>query len=94
MNRVPVSLILSLALAGLAATTLPARGDVFTVTKTADTADGACDRDCSLREAVDAANAAAGVVVMEPGAAACSLDKLRSALARAPVPSAAASVHA
>jgi len=32
----------------------------FTVTKTADTADGACDADCSLREAVIAANALAG----------------------------------
>ncbi|HEX8738370.1 MAG TPA: choice-of-anchor Q domain-containing protein, partial [Pyrinomonadaceae bacterium] len=30
---------------------------VFTVTKTADTADGACDADCSLREAINAANA-------------------------------------
>ncbi|HVE56142.1 MAG TPA: FG-GAP-like repeat-containing protein [Pyrinomonadaceae bacterium] len=28
----------------------------FTVTKTADTSDGACDADCSLREAVTAAN--------------------------------------
>ena len=32
----------------------------FTVTKTADTADGTCDADCSLREAVIAANGAAG----------------------------------
>lgn len=32
----------------------------FTVTKTADTADGTCDADCSLREAVIAANANAG----------------------------------
>ncbi len=32
----------------------------FTVTKTADTADGTCDADCSLREAISAANAAAG----------------------------------
>ena len=31
----------------------------FTVTKTADTNDGTCDADCSLREAVAAANAAA-----------------------------------
>ena len=29
---------------------------VFTVTKTADTNDGRCDADCSLREAVTAAN--------------------------------------
>ncbi|MDH4231821.1 MAG: CSLREA domain-containing protein, partial [Nitrospirota bacterium] len=30
---------------------------IFTVTKTTDTRDGTCDADCSLREAVDAANA-------------------------------------
>src|SRR5262245_17788279 len=29
----------------------------FTVTKTADTADGVCDADCSLREAITASNA-------------------------------------
>jgi CSLREA domain-containing protein len=28
----------------------------FWVTKTADTNDGSCDPDCSLREAIDAAN--------------------------------------
>lgn len=33
---------------------------LFVVTKTADTADGACDADCSLREAVIAANATPG----------------------------------
>ncbi len=40
----------------------------FTVTKTADTADGTCDTDCSLREAVVAANAAAGIdtIVFDP----------------------------
>src|SRR6266511_211883 len=32
----------------------------FEVTKTADTNDGACDGDCSLREAISAANAAPG----------------------------------
>ena len=40
----------ALPLPVLAASTL-------TVTKTADTADGACDSDCSLREAITAANA-------------------------------------
>lgn len=33
----------------------------FTVTKLADTDDGVCDADCSLREAVNAANNDAGV---------------------------------
>ncbi|MBS1797656.1 MAG: CSLREA domain-containing protein [Acidobacteria bacterium] len=32
----------------------------FTVTKTADTSDGVCDADCSLREAITAANALPG----------------------------------
>ncbi len=37
-----------------------ARAATFVVTKTADTNDGACDSDCSLREAIIAANANAG----------------------------------
>src|SRR5687767_11272701 len=37
-----------------------AQAATFTVTKTADTADGACNTDCSLREAITAANSAAG----------------------------------
>ena len=36
----------------------------FTVTKTADTNDGACNADCSLREAIVAANAAAGADII------------------------------
>ena len=36
----------------------------FTVTKTADTNDGTCDADCALREAIIAANAAAGADVI------------------------------
>ena len=56
----------------LLALALPIQAAVFTVTKTADTLDGACDRDCSLREAVSAANAdehesGADVVVVPPG---------------------------
>ena len=39
---------------------LLAAGATFTVTKTADGADGACDADCSLREPVTAANADPG----------------------------------
>jgi CSLREA domain-containing protein len=34
--------------------------DTFPVTKTGDTRDGACDADCSLREAIIAANEAPG----------------------------------
>jgi len=42
---------------GLAA---PSAAATSAVAKTDDTADGACDADCSLREAVIAANAAPG----------------------------------
>ena len=38
----------------------PALGATFSVTKNADTNDGTCDADCSLREAIVAANANAG----------------------------------
>lgn len=61
---------LSLAMVSLAlATAVPARAALLTVTKTADTADGACSSDCSLREAVLAANAENGpdVIVLGPG---------------------------
>ena len=47
MRWVPILLLLA----------LPANAAVFRVTKTADTLDGACDSDCSLREAVQASNA-------------------------------------
>lgn len=40
---------------------------VYGVTKTADTADGVCDADCSLREAVSAANANPGAVLVPSG---------------------------
>ena len=49
----------ALALAFVALPAL-ASAATFTVTKTADTADGACDADCSLREAVNAAAANPG----------------------------------
>jgi CSLREA domain-containing protein len=48
-------------LAGLA---LTAQAATYTVTKTADTNDGVCDADCSLREAITAANANPGVDVI------------------------------
>ncbi len=38
----------------------------FTVTKTEDTADGACDADCSIREAIGAANMRSGATVSIP----------------------------
>lgn len=43
--------------------------ETYTVTKTADTNDGSCDADCSLREAIIAANQdnAADTIVLGPG---------------------------
>ena len=39
----------------------------YSVTKTADASDGTCDADCSLREAVSAANATPGAVLIPAG---------------------------
>lgn len=68
-------LVLSVALTAAA----PAGAATFTVTKTADTLDGTCDADCSLREAVTAANldVVEDVVVLPAGT-------LRLELAAAP----------
>lgn len=55
---------------------VPLHAAVFTVTKSADTLDGACDHDCSLREAVSAANAAAGTDVVAVPAGVYLLDRL------------------
>ncbi len=46
-------------------TAFSAAAATFTVTKIEDTNDGVCDADCSLREAVGAANAAAGDDVID-----------------------------
>lgn len=48
----------------------------FTVTKTDDTADGACDADCSLREAIIAANARSGTDTIILGAGTYNLSIL------------------
>jgi CSLREA domain-containing protein len=58
MKRITWSVVLALGISIVPMT--PAGAATFTVTKTADTADGACDADCSLREAVIAANEADG----------------------------------
>ena len=50
----------TLAIATCLGAGMPAFGATFTVTRTDDTSDGSCDADCSLREAVIAANAAPG----------------------------------
>ena len=65
LRRPALTLIVALSLVAL--TTLGAQeigpasaGAPLLVTKTADTNDGTCDADCSLREAIVAANAAGG----------------------------------
>ncbi len=58
-HRFLIVLLLTLPLL-FAVQLIPIRAATFTVTKTADTADGICDADCSLREAVIAANASSG----------------------------------
>ena len=65
----PVVFVLSLAataalILAVATNTGQSQAAAFTVTKTADTADGTCDSDCSLREAIIAANAAVGADTM------------------------------
>ncbi len=52
---------LALALGVLVLMEKPAHAATLTVTKTADTNDSACDSDCSLREAIKAANDVPGV---------------------------------
>lgn len=46
---------------------------IYTVTKTADTADGVCDADCSLREAIGASNTTPGAVSVPAGTYALTL---------------------
>ena len=60
--RLVLALLLALATLG-ALPTPQARAAERVVTKAADTADGVCDADCSLREAVEAANAVANAAV-------------------------------
>ena len=56
----------ALALMMMAAAAEPARATTFTVNTTNDTDDGSCDGShCSLREAITAANAAAGADTIE-----------------------------
>jgi CSLREA domain-containing protein len=45
----------------------------YNVTKTDDTFDGVCDADCSLREAIEAANVTAGAVIVPAGTYVLSL---------------------
>ena len=58
INRRGLIAIVAMVAAALWSLPMPAlAASTFTVTKTADTADGVCNSDCSLREAITAANA-------------------------------------
>ena len=59
------AVLATVGLGALMRATPPAAAVTFTVTTTADTNDGTCDADCSLREAIVAANAAAGAVTID-----------------------------
>jgi CSLREA domain-containing protein len=56
----PAIAILAFSALGVLGAGSAAAAGPFNVTKTADTNDGTCDGDCSLREAITAANAAVG----------------------------------
>ncbi|MES1239987.1 MAG: choice-of-anchor Q domain-containing protein [Acidobacteriota bacterium] len=66
----PLVLLVLLPASGLAGAA------VLTVSKTADTLDGACDADCSLREAVVAANASPGPDTINLGPSTYRLTRL------------------
>jgi CSLREA domain-containing protein len=66
--------LLLLALAGLFP--LDARAANYVVTKTSDTADGTCNADCSLREAILAANSGGGAVQIPAGVYRLSIPRL------------------
>jgi CSLREA domain-containing protein len=76
MRLAPLAVLACTALLALAGTA--SADTTFTVTKETDTADGVCDADCSLREALAAADAAPGedTVVVKPGHYVLSLGEL------------------
>ena len=60
LGLITVAALVAAIIASLLLSARPALGATFTVSTTADTNDGICDADCSLREAIVAANAAGG----------------------------------
>src|SRR6186713_2788156 len=66
LRPLTLTLIVCAALAGWLAPVTRAAGTTFMVTKTSDTADGSCTpADCSLREAIIAANKNPGADTIE-----------------------------
>ena len=76
MIRHALLLLVAFALAGVPVGVGASQGSVFAVTKAEDTQDGVCDADCSLREAIDAANSSPGAdhVVLPEGDFLINLD--------------------
>ena len=74
-NRFPSGRILGAALVAVVFCGAPASAATFVVTKTADTADGVCDQDCSLREALVAANGSPGPDTIELSAGVFALTR-------------------
>jgi CSLREA domain-containing protein len=76
MRLAPLAVLACTAFLALAGTA--SADTTFTVSKTDDTADGVCDADCSLREALAAADATPGTdtVVVKPGHYVLSLGEL------------------
>lgn len=75
MNRRGLVSTLAVVCTATLALSAAARAAVYVPTRTSDSADGACDADCSLREAVLAANAHEGedVILLHAGTYALSL---------------------
>ncbi|MFQ3634101.1 choice-of-anchor Q domain-containing protein [Roseiflexus sp.] len=75
MRYVVPLLFLLMAAALLAPASPVSASQTFTVTKTVDTTDGVCGVDCSLREAISAANASAGAdtIILPAGTYALTL---------------------
>ena len=64
MNRIALIVTMLAALAAARISPATADGVTFTVTSTADTSDGACDADCTLREAIGRANLSPGADII------------------------------
>lgn len=61
--------VLTTAWLAAAGAAIPAGAEVFIPTTTSDSADGSCEIDCSLRDAITAANQSPGfdAIVLGPG---------------------------
>ena len=77
-----ISVLRSVVLAAAVCVAAPSFAATFTVTRFDDANDGTCDSDCSLREAVIAANAAGGAdtVILPAGSYDLTITDMRSGM--------------